>query len=70
MDDTKLADVLMDALVDGRDRGPAKAGSLKASARLDNSAADLGDIQRVISDLGSDWAFMIQLNADGTPGDQ
>lgn len=71
MDDTKLEDVLMGALVDGRDRGPAEAGARESSRRAGNpTTAELPEIQCVIADLGSDWAFTIQLNADGTLGHQ
>ena len=67
MHETKLEDVLMGALVDGRDRGPAELASGPRRSHVETSTpGDLLEMQRIIGELGSDWAFTIQLNADGT----
>ena len=58
----------MDVLAVGLDRGFAEnlsTGSAPLPAEPGHS--ETSEIQRIIAELGSDWAFMIQLKADGTP---
>ena len=68
MHEIRLVDVLMGALANGLGRGLAEgAPSPEPSSQ---TTAELSEIQRVIADLGSDWAFMVELNSDGTLKDQ
>ena len=69
MDETKLEDVLMDALADGLNRGPREDSS-SAKQAFSQTQAGLSDIQRVIADLGSDWAFRVEIGTDGMAADQ
>ncbi len=71
MGKTRLQDVLMDALAIGRERGLAEELSIGLPQQSRAQApGDLPELQRVIAELGSDWVFMVQLNADGTPAQQ
>ena len=66
MNTVRLEDTLMDALSTWREGKPRSS----ADANADSSASPhrsfkWGEIQRVIADLGSDWVFLVRLDADG-----
>lgn len=60
----KLEDVPMDALCRVRESESNATRSPEDSGP--RTALDFGQVQRIIADLGSDWAFVVRLEPDGS----